>query len=444
MEQIISQLMILIAVGFIYSFFVIGKQVVGMWLNPISIFSLLWVVYILVPLIGGLGSPINPMGTYYIVVFILFFSIPIFCFNWKIAMINNRNKFSAERAFGSNNYIFIFGIFFVAAITCHILDFVSQGIDLSAGILNAAGAYAARRYENELNQNAYSKIALLASFQCTVFGGLIFGALKKMKLRAVVSAMSFIPSLFIMIFQSAKGLFFLSAAYFLGAWMVTRIFDQNFVAPQVKVSRLGGPLILVLGFVTISFLSRTGGSLDEIDATLDALKHYFVSYSSGHLFAFSDWFSDRYLSPSIAVAYFQPELTAGFYSFMSFFRLLGDDQIVPLGIYSEVYEIDGIMTTNIYTVFRGLISDFGIIGSLVFALMSGFVVSHMFYRLLNANFSTNAVAFFIYFIGIAYQSYIVSSLTWVSIPLSCLITILALFFLKFPNLCFRPHKVIEK
>jgi oligosaccharide repeat unit polymerase len=226
-----------------------------------------------------------------------------------------------------------------------------------------------------------------------------------------------------MIFQSAKGLAFLSAALMIGSWLVTRIFQNDYQAPQIRV----GPAIVVfsLGFIAVifSFLARVG---DDIDLLL----YYLSSYSSGHLFAFLDWFSDRYFHASRFSGYAQPQIQAGFYTFMGIFKALGDLREVPLGIYDEFYEIPGVLTTNIYTVFRGLISDFGIFGSLFFGLVAGFMANAIFFVMLWNRFSVIAIIAFVYMVGLIYQSYVVSSLTWISIPASALISMLLLLLIK--------------
>jgi hypothetical protein len=108
---------------------------------------------------------------------------------------------------------------------------------------------------------------------------------------------------------------------------------------------------------------------------------------------------------------------------MGFFRALGDARPVPLGVYDEFFEIDGVLITNIYTAFRGLIFDFGLFGSLLFAVLAGLIANLSFYFLLCKRFAVIPVVIFIYMVGLIYQSYLVSSLTWVSVPVSAAISV---------------------
>jgi hypothetical protein len=115
---------------------------------------------------------------------------------------------------------------------------------------------------------------------------------------------------------------------------------------------------------------------------------------------------------------------------MSFFRLFGDTREVPMGIYSEYFNIGNVLKSNIYTMYRGAISDFTLIGSLFFAAFIGFISSFSFYRLLFSNFNPVWISVFCMFMGLAYQSYIISSLIWMSLPFVFFLTVLLLYFIK--------------
>jgi oligosaccharide repeat unit polymerase len=176
----------------------------------------------------------------------------------------------------------------------------------------------------------------------------------------------------------------------------------------------------------MSFLSR--GLYQESDSSyvIYKLKRYLITYSSGHLYAFSDWFSERYFSDS-TMNYNQEYFTTGFYTFMSAFRYFGDDRIVPMGTYSEFYASGDYIFTNIYTMFRGLISDFTLVGSLVVACFAGFVCNFAYYRLLCERLNPFYILFFVFFVAISYQTYLISTLMWKTIPLVFVVQVGVLF-----------------
>lgn len=387
----------------------------GVWFNPSSLFALAWVVYLAVPLLIGFGVVFNPVAVLYILLFILCFSLSTFSLRWTVAVGGNKPKGSVDKLFPQKPLIYFFLFLLALAIVFHILDFKAQGFALGLDAFSNAGEYASRRYSGELNANIFQKLALLASFQVVVFGGFVFGGVSRKVGKVTVMLLAFVPSILVMLLQSGKGLLFLSAAYFIGAWLITRVLANDFRLPQIPFVPAFLSFSVLSVLVVASFIARFGFDID-------ILRYYLASYSSGHFFAFSDWFSDRYFGYSIFRGYDQAELQLGFYTFMGFFQALGDSRFVPLGIFDEAYIVDGVLTTNIYTVFRGLIMDFGILGSLVLALYLGAIANLSFYCLLNGRLLIISIVTFIYMVGAIYQSYLISPFTWISIPASAVVS----------------------
>lgn len=400
---------------FLLLIFFLTWQKTGVWFHPASLLSASWVVYTSIPLMVGVGYPFNPAGLTYITVFVLLFASSTFLFKWTPALQKCKRIQLRADVLSSRFLTYTFWLLITLSLSLHALDVVLQGFSLSADILTIGGQYAERRYTGTLNVNIYSKIALLTSFQSAIIGGIIFGRRKAIHGKFFVLAIAFLPSSAVMLLQSAKGLFFLSAAYFIGGWLVTRAYENDFHIPRVPFTTGLISLASVLALVIFSFVARVGFDFD-------LLRYHLASYSSGHLYAFSDWFSDRYIGTSDFRGYDQPILESGFYTFMGFFQALGDTRPVPLGTYDEYFEVPGLLSTNIYTVFRGLISDFGLFGSLVFGAFLGLCSSISFYALLSRNNPPFFCAVFIFSIGAIYQSYGISSLTWISIPISFLLT----------------------
>ena len=230
--------------------------------------------------------------------------------------------------------------------------------------------------------------------------------------------------------QSAKGLFFLSISFFYSGILICRVYRQDYnLITKKNIIHVAVLSILIMPILISSFLAR-GLQDASFDQIVDKLYLYLVSYSSGHLYAFSDWFSQRYFDFSL-LDYDQKTLTGGFYTFMSFFRLFGDTREVPMGVYEEYFAIGDILKSNIYTMYRGLISDFTLVGSLFFAVLIGYISSLSFYRFLCSNFNPFWIGCFFMFMGLSYQSYIISSLIWLSLPFVFLLIVFLLFCIKY-------------
>lgn len=404
-----------ILVIFLLFIFFLTWQKTGVWFHPASLLAASWVIYTSIPLIVGTGYPLNPAGLVYITAFVSLFASSTFLFKWKPTLQRCERIPSRGEVLSSKFLAFTFWLLIASSLFLHAIDVVLQGFPLSTDILTIGGQYAERRYAGTLDANIYSKIALLASFQSAIVGGIIFGRKKNLIGKLFILAIAFLPSSAVMVFQSAKGLFFLSASFFAGGWLITRTYENDFHLPRIPIATGLIAFCLLFTLVLSSFVARFGFDID-------LLRYYLASYSSGHLYAFSDWFSDRYFGFSTFDGYDQSSLEGGFYTFMGFFKAFGDTRPVPLGVFDEFFEVPGLLITNIYTVFRGLIVDFGLFGSLVFAAFIGLGSNLAFYNLVSRRNSPLSCTFFIFSVGLIYQSYIISSLTWISIPTSFLIT----------------------
>ncbi len=408
------------------------KRIVGSWNNPGSIFCFFWFLYMFIPALASWNSPVNPFAAMYIFVFCCFLCLPGLFFRWKTVAFIERPDASVRSMF-SNRQVRSFFISTTALVIAFmILALEDQGITLSRlldeGLVKIAAEYAGKRYNDQLVPSFYAKAAMALTYPLVAIGAGIWYFSRSARSALLVLLLSFAPSLIVMLVQNAKGIIFLSIALFLGVIFSIKIYQgkRDFFSLKFFSYVLVGIAIFV-PILVISFMSRIGGNSEDASAVLASLSHFFVSYSSGHLYAFSDWFSHRYFGDSL-FSYDQPNFQIGFYTFMSLFQLAGDSRPVPIGIYSEFYDIPNVMQTNIYSMFRGLIVDFSLLGSLVFAFICGAGIYGCYYLLRVSPAPFIYVGLYSHFIMFAYQSYAASSFTWLSISVSIICYPVAMWF----------------
>ncbi|EOZ4724139.1 O-antigen polymerase [Pseudomonas aeruginosa] len=424
---------------FLSSFFLLGawcaRKIFSVWLNPVSIFSLLWFFYTVFPLLVAFEAPVSPFAILYILIFCFVFSLSSFVFPWGVAFSRNENKPNASCYFDVP--LMVLAFYSCSGISAIMIFWgvLQQGISLEQLLNNPVsigGIYAGKRYSGEIVSSVFSQVGLQCSYYTAVFGGLIYGARSEARGRFKLLFFTFLPALLVMLLQSAKGLFFFSIFLFFGGMLVSRVYNKNYTLVGFKDFRfllLYG--LLILPILIFSFLSRGIYQLDDTALMINRLRYYLVTYSSVHLPAFSDWFSERYFGESL-MHYRQESSTLGFYTFMSFFQLAGDDRSVAMGVYDEFFTYGEYVKGNLYTVFRGIITDFGLLGSLFFAFILGLFCNLCYWRLLCRNGSAFAILFFCYFVAISYQTYIISSLTWLTLPFVFIVQWFMLgFLLKF-------------
>jgi oligosaccharide repeat unit polymerase len=167
-------------------------------------------------------------------------------------------------------------------------------------------------------------------------------------------------------------------------------------------------IIISFGLLVISMILRTGVISPE---NITAVKDSLLEYVFGHLYAYEHWFQ-KYIFADI-------EYSLGKYTFFSIFDVLGIENRVS-GIYGENF-IRGNIETNIYSIFRGLISDFGVFGTFCFIGLSGIVagISSTMIRHLS-NHKTVYIVIMVLIISF-YLYYIISILTYTSYILAFII-----------------------
>lgn len=400
------------------------RKHVGTWIFPACIYGVFWFFYTFIPLIAVPTGEIEPIAVAYILTTCLFFSFSSVAFPWRAAYaykISSNNDVHYNSAFIRYTF-FTLGTLSSAGT---IANWGIQGFsfhDIAFNLLNTSGEYLAKRYSGELEPNIAAQLSLTLMYPTAILGGLLYGSRNAKDSGALYLIVSLTPSILVMIVEAAKGTLFLVLALFWAGTLLVKLNDENIKARKnvslMKIFIWGVPL---LSAVVFSFLARGIDTDASLLSVLDKLYYYFASYSSGHLYAFSDWFSSA-IGVGSKIPYGGIDDSNGFYTFMAVFNLFGTDKVAPHGVYDEYYYIENLLQTNIYTYYRGLIHDFGVMGSVVFTSFLGFFVHLTFFWLLTSRHAPLSASLFAHFIGFSYTSFIVSLLIWNSVYASFFLT----------------------
>jgi oligosaccharide repeat unit polymerase len=398
------------------------RRIHGTWLTPAGLWSLFWFALTILPLVLLLLVPVtvNPLAIAYILVFCLVFSLGSLFFPWSSALASNALKASVRDGadYGSRFLTIVFWGATFGALLFLLMNSLVQQItlyDLVFNLLESSARYAQMRYSGEITANVYAQLSNVLIYVAVPLGGFVFDAARGRVYRAAILAFAFLPSLVIMVTQSARGTFFLAAVMFYAAILIARLNrgDTRLFSPG-GARRSVTMLLVVVPIVGISFLARGIYQSDDTDFIIDRLIYYFASYSCGHLYAFSDWFT--HLSGGTSVLEYAPtEPSYGYYTFMAVFNAVGMERDVPPGVFVEYFLYQDLLSSNIFTIYRGLILDFGAIGSLVFAFTSSLAFHLSFYHMLRSRRPAVTVAAYIFMVGYVYTSLIISLLIWNSV-----------------------------
>lgn len=236
------------------------------------------------------------------------------------------------------------------------------------GLARMAARSRAAFYFGDLEQGGFARALVVLAYTGALFGGLYFSVARSWAQRAIGVFPLMAITLVGVVYGSRMGVLF-GGAFWVAALLSGRLLGtahQPEVATRLFFFVGGLSFGLLAGLSTvIQFLRYFVGNQKSADLIL--------ADPFGFLAAFAAWFRESGSS--------EGGLAAGFYSFERIGRMLGVDRAAFPAV--DV----GFTSSNVYTVFRSLIQDFGSFGSLVIVLGIGFVGS-LSYRAVLAGRST--------------------------------------------------------
>lgn len=354
--------------------------------------------------------------------------------------------------------------------------------------------YLGYRYSGAVKPYPLSQVATILNYVVAALAGLIVVHRPNVLLGAGVVLLTIIPSLYCIAVYADKGTIFLTLAFFYGAVVVGRI-QRGSTALLTWKAVLAAPLILVivasaiglamanrisevcddrqmskLSDQLITSIQSNEAEVNQASPSVEAsappivetpaqqmggkLRFYVRSYAFGHLFAFSSWFDHRlaggatlpdqpqtdlafkpqWNSPDQPLLYRNPARpTYGFWTFMAIGKYVNPRyfQALPDGYFEEYFLRPGVIQTNIYTFFRGLIYDFSVPGSLLFLAACGWTFNFLYRKLMLTPQSPLPQTLYIFFAGYLYTSYIISLLIWSSVIASSIGTFVLLTIISY-------------
>lgn len=417
------------------------RKIVGTWLFPATLFSLFWFVFIFFPLIIMFEVPINPWAVGYLSLLVIVFSWTFIFFNWKKAFKNNLDKPPADTTYDTRLLRVTLWCSIVISMVCSIKVMLVQGFSLSElyeDIVLVAAKYAVARYASDVIYSAYGPLSLGFAYLAVLIAGLIFGSTQSSSRKKWV-LLAFLPSIIIMVTQSAKGSFFGSIFYFLGGIMVTSIQQNKLLLFKANILRV---IFKISSFSIVLFvfslMSRGLQDEKDVGSFLEKLRFLLASYFFGHLYNFSEWIGvywDGFNNSKFDISHYY----YGFYTFTSIYRFFGYQKVTPDAVYDEYNNIQEQMESNVFTIFRGMVMDFGILGTVFFMFILGLLLHLCFYVFLNSRKPIVSLTITMFMLVIFYYSFIISVLTWNIVPF---ILILFMILLKFNSYSFVLKKTI--
>ena len=303
-----------------------------------------------------------------------------------------------------------------------ILLVVLNEINIYSSILLVGSQYAKMRNNSSLgslpfltasqNLSAYVSALLIGRYVIPRF--LITSKLISFLLIALPSVLSVV---LVALMQGQRGIVFLYFFLLIGGFIlyllepscIYRRFSSISSAKSFRtlIALIFVPIIfgLLLPFLSRGLVDPTG-EISNVATSL-SLDNPLILYSVGHIPNFLEWFDQVVMAGHHDPSYSIPFV----YTFRDFVVLVfGSTDPLPPGVY------DDYRYGNIYTVFRGLINDFGIFGSVLISALLGAAATLAFSlcRSTQKYFKIIGQIGCIIFFQLLFQSYGVSAFIWKS------------------------------
>ncbi len=337
----------------------------GSWFAPGAFFSLYWFVFMLYPWLLAPGYPIQASG----VLWILFSSCAV-CAGAVVArgyMVYYHQQRWGQRpvvvkqlVFPWLNVILLCSIFLGLCAPVYLLHsqgYLNSSLLSVSYFLNVANRFSVMRYSEGFSPPVFSRLMVVFVYLAALLGGIRWSTATR-RWEKMLAICSLVPALCMTAVLTTKASIFFALLLYFSSCIVGIIFIKQ---GKVAIGRFVKPIIassiilLVVIFVADNF--RAG----RIDKSILDVWHHLQSAFAGHMAVFSYWFD----------SYQAEDARLGQFTFAGLYHLLGIAER-EIGLYSEPTSLP-MLSSNIFTMFRGLIMDFSMAGSLMFLGIFGFL-----------------------------------------------------------------------
>lgn len=359
--------------------------------------ALAWFFYTFIPLVFLYDVPINPLPIFYIATCIFAFSLSALPFNWNKAFHANKLKTieDSSRLDGKLiRYLFFISVICAIFFTTRVVQVA--GFDLTSivtDLRSVSTRFASVRAQGKLYYDISGILSIFFTYLTPILGGLTLYRYPHRMRKIVFIAIAFLPPTYFMLVQSTKLVVFYSIGMYAAAFLLRKVqsgslnlFNKNIILKIIIA------FILFIPFLIFTFATRN--DYTKLNDIINASLHSFQSYAFAQIYAFADYIS-FYLGMDSASKYQHDFNSYGSYTFTSIYNSFGRVKSFPTGTYYDYYYYKKQLATNIFTIFRGLVNDFGFIGTIIFMFFSGLVAHAFYYRMLIARNSRISSSVFI-------------------------------------------------
>lgn len=332
--------------------------------SPAMVFCLFWYFQFIVCYLFFRETPWSVTTACYIA--LCFVSIQI---GSRIKLVPKKSSFIDDQGlvYNERNANGIIVASLVLGFAYAVIEIYSNGFSLSSfsnldSLFNMNNEFATSRYsQNGGASNIALQILLSFVYFLPLAGGYNY-VVSDATFGKQLSILSLMPELIVLLTTNIKnGMIACVILFFVGYLVASIRKNGGFKLTHREILTSLFTIGLILLLLVFSMFLRIGKYNDSVVSVVLSKLEY---YSFGHVAAFDNWFDNHFL---------HSELMLGQQTFIGIVRYFTDASRVQ-GVFTDNY-IGPELRTNIYTYFRGLYSDFGLLGTIVFFIGIGMVSS---------------------------------------------------------------------
>lgn len=332
-------------------------------LEPAGIFAMMWIVLITAILLCHSFVIIRYYGLLFILMCVICFTVgTTFCEVCYTPSAQQEKKIIFHsHAAKIILFLLLIAAFFNPIYTLYLHGFSLKSLLSTAALLYMNNEMALDRYYGDNAYSIVNQLFLVFSYTAPLFGGFCYRMIDKY--GKIISVTTIFPGIFTALTQSMKMGMITSIILWAAGFLVCSF---SYRLPlKIKLKKILITAAIVGGFLSILFISmvlRTGEISERI---IEDITNKFFTYALGYVPCFDIWYTSS--EPT--------EYTYGGRTLFGITNFLGImerqqgiyDQWIPFGKNGFKGE------SNVYTVFRMLIEDFGPVFSCVLMAGLGFL-----------------------------------------------------------------------
>ena len=342
------------------------------WRTPAALYTTIWVAFCILPsCFLWTDADWYYSGLLWIEISCLFFSVgQAFgsADKWKVSVRELKTEYYGVKRFSLNIELCrtILIVMFVICVIHIVRSLVTRGFSLSVFYnleslidVNNSSAYA--RYHGDNSATILNQLFLIVEYCLPLVGGFALSFYKK-KPEKILCGLSVLPVFVSFFLSNAKAGFIASMIGFVVTYMIGS-YIANGKEKRFSPKFIRNAIILAVAFFAVLFISMCLRVGDFSPSTIDYVRKRFMVYMFGQMKAFDEWFT---------VGRRGYEMTFGTMTYNWFFNLTG-----LVERHQGVYGYAQTIRTNVFTMFRGIITDFGIVGGIIYCLLRGVVAGYI-------------------------------------------------------------------